>query len=322
MVNVQVIYYYEAYSYTYKQYAVFQIGIRISNARSFLGYPLFVGFEVPKFYHSCLYFRIFCNTENINDSPKQNESSSNWNCYSDDTSHDYKNLIVENRLSPIGRRRLLKGCSFFIFTENNFFCNLTPILCVEPKSMIDDATLIKRIRAGDRHAFQWLIKSNERLVYGVVWKIVRNGPDTEDIAQDVFLKVYEKLDTFNLDSKLSTWIAKIAYNQALSHLRKRDILQNSADVQDEVLNDTLTDFSVATPANYLEEKELKTVVHEAIEKLPLPYRTLIDLFHIQEMSYAEIVEISGFPEGTVKSYLFRGRKLLKDAIRGSKHLLQ
>ncbi len=186
----------------------------------------------------------------------------------------------------------------------------------DEKYMVNDATLIKRIQAGDRHAFRWLIKNNERLVYGVVWKIVRNAPDAEDICQEVFLKVHEKLDTFNQDSKLSTWIAKIAYNQALSHLRKRDILQNSDDVQDEVLSDKLPDSGVGTPAESLEAKELKTVVHEAIERLPLPYRTLIDLFHIQEMSYAEIVEISGFPEGTVKSYLYRGRKLLKNAIRG------
>ena len=188
--------------------------------------------------------------------------------------------------------------------------------------MVNDATLIKRIQAGDRHAFRWLIKSNERLVYGVVWKIVGNRPDTEDICQEVFLKVHQKLDTFNQESKLSTWIAKIAYNQALSHLRKRDILQDSADVQDAALGERLTDSGAETPTGYLEAKELKTVVHEAVEKLPLPYRTLIDLFHIQEMSYAEIVEISGFPEGTVKSYLFRGRKLLKETISGSKHLLE
>ncbi|WP_373511092.1 RNA polymerase sigma factor [Persicitalea sp.] len=186
--------------------------------------------------------------------------------------------------------------------------------------MVNDATLIKRILAGDRHAFRWLIKSNERLVYGVVWKIVGNAPDTEDICQEVFLKVHDKLDTFNQESKLSTWIAKIAYNQALSHVRKRDILQNSADVDEEAFRERITD-GADTPTDRLEAKELKTVVHEAIEKLPLPYRTLIDLFHIQEMSYAEIVEISGFPEGTVKSYLFRGRKLLKDAIRGSRHLI-
>jgi RNA polymerase sigma factor (sigma-70 family) len=186
--------------------------------------------------------------------------------------------------------------------------------------MVDDATLIKRIQAGDRHAFRWLIKSHERLVYGVVWKIVRNQADTEDISQEVFLKVHEKLGTFNQESKLSTWIAKIAYNQALSHLRKRDILHNSVDVEDEAFRERITGGDT-TPTEHLENKELKTVVHEAIEQLPQPYRTLIDLFHIQEMSYAEIVEISGLPEGTVKSYLFRGRKLLKDVISGSRHLL-
>ncbi|MPR35026.1 RNA polymerase sigma factor [Salmonirosea aquatica] len=186
--------------------------------------------------------------------------------------------------------------------------------------MVDDATLIRRIQAGDRHAFQWLIKSHERLVYGVVWKIVRNQADAEDISQEVFLKVHEKLGTFHHESRLSTWIAKIAYNQALSHLRKRDILQHSVDVEDEAFRERITGEGTL-PTESLENKELKRIVHDAIEQLPLPYRTLIDLFHIQEMSYAEIVEISGFPEGTVKSYLFRGRKLLKDAIRSHKHLI-
>lgn len=186
--------------------------------------------------------------------------------------------------------------------------------------MVDDATLIRRIQAGDRHAFRWLIKSHERLVYGVVWKIVRNQADAEDISQEVFLKVHKKLGTFHHESKLSTWIAKIAYNQALSHLRKRDILHNSVDVEDETFREQIT--GEGTPTEHLENKELKTVVHNAIERLPQPYRTLIDLFHIQEMSYAEIVEISGLPEGTVKSYLFRGRKLLKEAIGGSRHLIQ
>ncbi len=103
-------------------------------------------------------------------------------------------------------------------------------------------------------------------------------------------------------------------------MRKRDVLKYAADVDDEAFQEPDTS-TAATPTEKLEAKELKSVVHEAIEKLPLPYRTLIDLFHIQEMSYAEIVEISGFPEGTVKSYLYRGRKLLKDAIRGNEHLI-
>jgi RNA polymerase sigma factor (sigma-70 family) len=188
------------------------------------------------------------------------------------------------------------------------------------KLMVDDATLIRRIQAGDRHAFQWLIKSHQRLVYGIVWKIVRNQTDTEDISQEVFLKVYEKLGTFQQESRLSTWIAKIAYNQALSHLRKRDILHHPVEVDDEAFREQIR--GEGTPTDHLEAEELKTVVHQAIEQLPQPYRTLIDLFHIQEMSYAEVVEISGLPEGTVKSYLFRGRKLLKDAISGSRHLIQ
>jgi RNA polymerase sigma-70 factor (ECF subfamily) len=186
--------------------------------------------------------------------------------------------------------------------------------------MVDDATLIKRTLAGDRHAFKWLIKSHERLVYGLVWKIIRNQQDTEDICQEVFLKVYEKLDTFHQDSKLSTWIARIAYNQALSKLRKRDPLYGSYDVEDESFKELLAGVDF-TPVQTLEARELKSVVQAAIQLLPVHYRCLVELFHMQEMSYSEVVEITGMPEGTVKNYLFRARKLLKKAIQKNHELV-
>ena len=186
--------------------------------------------------------------------------------------------------------------------------------------MVDDATLIRRTLAGDRHAFKWLIKSHERLVYGLVWRIVRNQQDTEDICQDVFLKVYEKLDTFHQESKLSTWIARIAYNQALSKLRKRDPLYKSCDIEEEVFRDCLT-VGHFTPVQALEATELKSMIQAAIEQLPTHYRYIIELFHMQEMSYSEVVEITGMPEGTVKNYLFRARNLLKEIVRTNQELV-
>ena len=186
--------------------------------------------------------------------------------------------------------------------------------------MVDEATLIRRTLAGDRHAFRWLIKSHERLVFSIVWKIVRNQQDAEDISQEVFLKVYEKLNTFNQESKLSTWIARIAYNEALSKLRKRDALHASFDVEDEAFRERL-DAGTFTPAEALEAGEVKTVVQAAIEQLPTQYRTLIELFHMQELSYAEVVEITGMPEGTVKNYLYRARNLLKEMIQKNQEIL-
>lgn len=186
-------------------------------------------------------------------------------------------------------------------------------------TMVDDATLIRRTLAGDRHAFRWLIKSHERLVYSVVWKIVRNQQDAEDISQEVFLKVHEKLDTFNQESKLSTWIARIAYNQALSKLRKHDALHASYDVEDEAFRERIA-AGEFTPAEALEAGETKTVIQAAIDQLPVHYRTLIELFHMQELSYAEVVDITGLPEGTVKNYLYRARHVLKDILQKNQEL--
>ncbi|GAB2791807.1 RNA polymerase sigma factor [Rhabdobacter roseus] len=180
--------------------------------------------------------------------------------------------------------------------------------------MVDDATLIRRVLAGDRHAFQWLIRANERLVYSVVWKIVQNKQDTEDICQDVFLKVYQKLPTFKFESQLSTWIARIAYNEALGKLRKRDILAQAADADEEHFQERFVELA-ATPAEELEARETKEVLQRAIEQLPVHYRTLLTMYHLEELSYDEMTEVSGLPLGTVKNYLYRARHLLKELLQ-------
>lgn len=185
--------------------------------------------------------------------------------------------------------------------------------------MTDDHSLINRVIAGDRHAFRWLIKQHERLVYSVVWKIVQNQEDAEEVCQDVFLKVYDKLPSFKYESKLSTWIAKIAYNQALSYLRKREGLSETIERGETNFKEKFIDSS-ATPMEMVENTELKTLLNRAIEQLPVHYRTILTLFHLQEMSYPEIVEITGLPEGTVKNYLFRARNLLKEALQKSQPL--
>src|SRR5579862_1988148 len=89
--------------------------------------------------------------------------------------------------------------------------------------MIDDRALVSRIVNGDKQAFRLLIKQHERLVAHMVGKLIDRNEDREELCQDVFLRVYEKIGEFNFQSKLSTWIATIAYRTGINHLRKKKI---------------------------------------------------------------------------------------------------
>jgi RNA polymerase sigma factor (sigma-70 family) len=175
--------------------------------------------------------------------------------------------------------------------------------------MEEDKALITSILDGDNQAFRMLIKQNERLVAHMVGRLVKNREEMEELCQDVFLKVYDKLGTFTYKSRLSTWIAAIAYRMAINHLKKKKMVYSDG------LNEV--DFADPDPAGQekvMEEEELDLLIIKLTDKLPPQYKTVLLLFHVDGMSYTEIVKVTGLPEGTVKNYIFRARKLLKDIV--------
>jgi RNA polymerase sigma factor (sigma-70 family) len=183
--------------------------------------------------------------------------------------------------------------------------------------MEQDRKLIERILKGDRKAFQSLIESYQRLVSHVVFRMITGDEDRKEICQDVFMKVYEHLPSFQFNAKLSTWIAKIAYNTALNALqKKKTVLYFDGQALDNDSNpeDALTDEQSESPDAILSRQEVSGFLLAAIESLPVQYRTILTLYHLDEMSYAEIEAITNLPEGTVKNYLFRARKLLKERL--------
>ncbi len=177
--------------------------------------------------------------------------------------------------------------------------------------MLTEQEIVSRILNGDLNAFKVLVKQYERLVTHMVNRLVQNKEDTEDVCQDVFIRVYKYLPGFKFQSKLSTWIAQIAYGTAVNHLKKVSGKKN--------LTDDIADFenyhkTSDNPESILTKKNTSAFVHQQIEQLPVHYRTVLTLYHLNEFSYAEIEEITGMPEGTVKNYLFRARKLLKEKL--------
>jgi len=176
--------------------------------------------------------------------------------------------------------------------------------------MNDDQALASYVAQGNQHAFELLIRKYQRLVTHMVGSVVSNSEDLEEISQDVFLKVYEKISEFNFQSKLSKWIATIAYRHAINHVRRKRI--EIADIDEQFAERFMADDS---PYETLEESEMDSIVLSMIEKLPPQYKIVLTLYHLEDMNYAEIGEATGMPEGTVKNYLFRARQLLKEKVK-------
>ncbi len=150
------------------------------------------------------------------------------------------------------------------------------------------------------------------LVAHMVGRLVDRNEDREELCQDVFLKVYEKIGEFNFQSKLSTWIATIAYRMGINHLRKKKIEVSDIPDEDRFTKNFISD---SNPHESMEDDEIETITLKLIDQLPPNYKTILTLYHVDQMNYNEIGEVTGMPEGTVKNYLFRARNLLKEKVK-------
>ena len=176
--------------------------------------------------------------------------------------------------------------------------------------MFDDKEVVSGILAGDARAFRQLVEQHQRLVFCMINRLVADPTVQEDLCQDIFLKVYKNIHRFSFRSKLSTWIARIAYLSAVNEVKRRQRhsrLSYRVEVPDLPSGDH-------TPEDLLTGKEGAAWLHVLIRELPLHYQTVLNLYHLNEFSIPEISEITGMPEGSIKSYLYRARQLLKTRI--------
>jgi RNA polymerase sigma factor (sigma-70 family) len=181
---------------------------------------------------------------------------------------------------------------------------------------LSDKSLVDKALRGETGAFAMIIHNTEALTSQIVFKMISNADDRKDIAQDIYLKTFHKLASFRFESKLSTWIAQIAYNTCLSHLEKKKLIfpANLHDSEDDALESIAgkTNATSNETEIMVSKKQLSFILRSEIENLPAIYKTLISLYHNEELSYQEIAQIVGLPVGTVKNYLFRARKKLKE----------
>ena len=170
----------------------------------------------------------------------------------------------------------------------------------------DERKLVTAVLQNDRKAILKLISLYERLVVAMVFKMIDKPPDREDICQDVFLKIFSHLKTFKFDSKLSTWIAQITYNTSVNYLQKKKTL-----LLDEVFTNYRTDED--EEGNYA-ETITANFMHQTVA-MPDELLQQSETTQLEDMSYTDIAQITQLPLNTVKSYLFRARKMLKDFLQ-------
>ena len=185
----------------------------------------------------------------------------------------------------------------------------------------EDISLVTAVVKGDTGAFRKLISRYEKLVVGIVYKMISRKEDCEDLCQDVFLKVYERIGTFRFQAKLSTWIGSIAFNTCVNFLEKRKPvllgdLKKAGDEDEE--NESYTELTFqdldSAPDEKLLNKEREQVLLMSIEELSVIQKTVLYLFHQMDLSLQEISNLTNLPTSTVKSHLFRARKKLREQI--------
>ena len=188
----------------------------------------------------------------------------------------------------------------------------------------DDKQLVILCRRGDERAARELVDRFQRPVFSIIFRMVRDREKAEDLAQETFVRTFNNLDRYDRSYKFSSWLFKIAYNLTVDHLRRKELktvsIHGSPDAvttdQQEATSVTLESTEEA-PDERLESIELAGRLEESIGKLREEYRTAILLRHVEGRAYEEIAEIMDIPLGTVKTYIFRARRQLREDLSGS-----
>jgi RNA polymerase sigma-70 factor (ECF subfamily) len=171
---------------------------------------------------------------------------------------------------------------------------------------LEDRMAVERCLEGDTDAFGVLIDRYERPVFNTVLHMVGNQDDARELCQQVFMKAFEHLATYDPQRKFFSWIYRVAVNEAINHVKAR---RNTEPLSDAIQT------TQANPAEKFEEVEQFIHLHEEIMKLDANYRAVIILRHFLHLSYDEVGDILNVPEKTVKSRLFTARQQLRDAMQ-------
>jgi RNA polymerase sigma-70 factor (ECF subfamily) len=187
---------------------------------------------------------------------------------------------------------------------------------------VSDQDLVARAQQGSEKAYRELLGRYQRPVFSVIYRMIRDREQAEDLAQETFVRVFNNIDRYDPRYKFSSWIFKIATNLTIDSIRRKEIATVSIDgSRNAVTPDQIeaTSITIAStdenPEELLEAKQLGEEIEEAIQRLRPEYRAAILLRHVEGREYQEIAEILSLPLGTVKTYIHRGRHELRDSLQ-------
>jgi RNA polymerase sigma-70 factor (ECF subfamily) len=182
-----------------------------------------------------------------------------------------------------------------------------------------DAELITRIRNGERDAYRPIVQRYQSRLHSMIMGMVRNTEDARDLTQGAFIKAYENIHDFRIESSFYTWLYRIARNLTIDHCRKGTRRRTSA-LDDAIAprdddGNILESTHAEAPEKLLRRKELRERIFGALDELAEEHREIILLREIDGLSYKEIAEILNLPEGTVMSRLFYARRKLQVTLK-------
>lgn len=181
---------------------------------------------------------------------------------------------------------------------------------------MNEAGIINKLKQGNESAFKELVENYRGMVVNTCFGLLHNMEDAEDVAQDVFIEVFRSVENFRADSKISTWLYRIAVNRSLNFIRdnkKRKWFQSFDDVMEskkEILNELIYQ-SADDPGSELENSQRALLLHEAIDSLPENQRVAFTLSKYEDLAYKEISEVMNLSVSSVESLIHRAKKNLQ-----------
>jgi RNA polymerase sigma-70 factor (ECF subfamily) len=175
---------------------------------------------------------------------------------------------------------------------------------------------IEKVLAGETLAFSILVEKYQHMVFTISCKILENKEEAEDAAQETFIKAYKSLSKFNNKSSFSTWLYKIAYNQAIDKLKIKKKRGNLIEIDD--VKEAIENIDIELDS-HIDNKEIQLIIKQGIERLPSTDQLILTLYYYDGLRLKEIAEVMGLEENNIKIKLFRIRNKLSDFLK--KHLM-
>jgi RNA polymerase sigma-70 factor (ECF subfamily) len=183
-----------------------------------------------------------------------------------------------------------------------------------PSPVSEMDVLIERCLAGDQVAWEQIVRQHWRKVFNLAYKFVGRHDEAEDLTQDIFLKIFKALHTFDRRANFQTWLISISRNLCIDHYRsvrkERETMAREVDA-----SDLMPVSKERSPHGHVEQRDLRQLIRQALAELPIALREAVVLRDLKEFSYQEIADKLGLPEGTVKSRINRGRLELARQLR-------